>query len=153
LWLWWALFVDEDAGGGAFADGLVDGFGQLLAGLVGDGSPQIVAKQQVEGLGQLAGHVVVVVDQQPPEEGEVELAAHAVGGFPVGAGAVGDAIEGALEVGLGLLEVSWSNHNGRTVVPMAERHALPGVTLVAVPGLRRRVRPSAPCGRPPPWRR
>ena len=50
------------------AQGFVNSFGQLLASSGNGSAAQLLAKNRVEGLGQLAGDCVVVADQQPLEE-------------------------------------------------------------------------------------
>jgi hypothetical protein len=77
-----------------------------LVGAGDDGVLELVAKERREGLGELArDRAVLVIDEQPREEREVELTPHCRRGFAVGGLAVANPSEGPLEVGLGCLEV------------------------------------------------
>ncbi len=78
-----------------------------MAGTNRDGSSQLVAKQGVEWLGQLARDRVLIVNQQAPEERQIELPPQRTGSLPVGRLAVPDPRQGTLEVALGLLEVTF----------------------------------------------
>jgi hypothetical protein len=64
--------------------GLLNGVEQLVIGLRDDCLPQLLTKQHVKRLGQLARDRVLVIDQQPLEEREIELPTHPVGRFAVG---------------------------------------------------------------------
>ncbi|HEY5193105.1 MAG TPA: hypothetical protein VIJ39_04420 [Solirubrobacteraceae bacterium] len=82
----------------------------VLFCLDGSGKPQIIAEDQVEGLGQLTRNAVLVVNHQPLEEGEVELPPHSGRCFAVGRLAVPHPREGTVHVGLGGLEVAFCGH-------------------------------------------
>ncbi len=90
--------------------GFFDGLRQFLAFLGDDRSPQILAQQHVERLGQLARDRAVVVDQQPLEEREVEVPSHRARCFAVGRLAVAHSGESAVHVGFGCLEVALDGH-------------------------------------------
>lgn len=85
--------------------GVLDGLLGLVGFLVDRSFPEL-AQEGVEGLGQFGVDFEVVGDEDALEEGLVELAADLVGGIFVGALAVSDADQGALEVRLGCLEVA-----------------------------------------------
>jgi len=58
---------------------------EFMASFGGGCSAQLVPEEPVEGLGQLAAHAVVVVDQDPAEERVVELSTKPIRRFLVGA--------------------------------------------------------------------
>lgn len=76
--------LNQHAFGGPPPQGLLDGLLQLFVGPYSSRSAQIVAKQRVERLGQLAPYVVLVVNQQPLEEREIELPPERSGSLTVG---------------------------------------------------------------------
>jgi len=78
------------------AQGLIDGCRQLLAFAGDDGAAQLLAQERLERLSQLALDRAVIPDQQPLEEGEIELPPHGVRGFAVSRFTVSGSRQGAL---------------------------------------------------------